>query len=253
MAGDTLAAPPASGERAFTDSQLQDAQRIMEEIPRIEAALKNYLSLKMAEGLAPAGDSVEAESASTAPAASAAALTGCARAILKVTNSLELPSGPQWSQSHPQGEFETGLDFMARIGAYKVVQALWERCRKSDQKPAKFLGRTALRQAYPEIKARLLGDLPAFAAQAKASEQQLVQFVEGFEATLAEECNDADIVWAANMAAALAARQEARKVEAAERVQRAATADDFSQQLKVALGVAPSQAASSVQIEEVCD
>merc|ERR1711865_68101 len=75
-------------EREFTDSQVEESGRLMEEMPRIDAALKNFLSLKMAEGLAP---SLQPESGSDAPgttssspAAPSAALQGCARVILKV-------------------------------------------------------------------------------------------------------------------------------------------------------------------------
>merc|ERR1712014_540693 len=161
-----------------------------------------------------------------------------------------------WSQKHPQGDSESGGDFMARIGAYKVVQALWERCKNVDQKPAKLLGRKAMRQVYPEVTAQIFEDLVASAAAAKATEEQLRQFVDGFGATLDEdpdENSDSSVVWASNMSSALKARQEKRKEEAAERVNRAMTAEDFSQQLRAAVGAASPLERSSVQIEEVAD
>lgn len=259
MAGDrSQAASQVTEEREFTDTQVEDAKRLMDEMPRIESALKNYLSLKMAEIMSPANDAdTEAPSASSsASPANAAVLQGCARVVLKTTNGLELHPPTVWSQMHPQGESESGVDYMARIAAYKVLQALWDRCRSADQKPAKLLGRTTMRQVYPEVTQKIFDDLSASAAAAKATEEQLRQFVDGFGATLAEdpdECSDANIVWAPNMAAALKVRHEKRKEEAAERVKRATTAEDFSEQLRAAVaGVAPAQS-SSVQIEEVFD
>lgn len=258
MAGDR-SQPASTADREFTDIQVVEAQRLMDEMPRIESALKNFLSLKMAEIMAPGSDAdteAPASSSSSASPATAAVLQGCARIVLRTTNALELHPAPVWSQMHPQGEAENGVDFMERIAAYKVVQALWDRCRNAGQKPAKLLGRTALRQVYPEVVAKIVDDLNASAAAAKATEEQLRQFVDGFGKTLAEdpdECSDASIVWAPDMTAALKVRQERRKEEAAERVQRATTAEDFSEQLRAAVAGASPAESSSVQIEEVFD
>ena len=39
------------GEREFTEAQIEESQRLMEEQPRIDAALKNYLSFKLERGV----------------------------------------------------------------------------------------------------------------------------------------------------------------------------------------------------------
>jgi len=229
----------------------------MHEMPCIESALKNYLSLKMAGAMAPGSDAdTEAPSSSSASPATVAVVQGCARIVLKATNALELYPAPVWSQMHPQEESESGVDFMTRIASYKVVQALWDRCKNAGQKPAKLLGRTAMLQVYPEVVASIFNDLAASASAAKATEEQLREFVDGFGATLAEdpdECSEASVVWASNMVDALKVRHEKRKEEAAERVKRATTAENFSEQLRAAVvGVSPADT-SSVQIEEVFD
>merc|ERR1719343_490114 len=99
---------------------------------------------------------IEQSASSSSSPANPAVLQGCARVVLKVTNTLELHPAPVWSQMHPQGDSESGGDFMARIGAYKVVHALWDRCTNADQKPAKLLGRTTMRQIYPEVVTKIL-------------------------------------------------------------------------------------------------
>lgn len=260
MAIDRSSALP---EPEFTEAQLADAGRLMEEMPRIEAALKNYLSMKMAEGLTTGSEADKGTSGAKSVAASATALQGCARVVLKSLNALDLPPAPQWGLRHSQGEEESAVAYMTRLGQYKVVQALWSRCRAADQKPAKLLGRSSLQFAFPEVSTQILADLAACASSARATEEQLREFITGFASTLIDDSSamatddgpsDTELVWATNMAAALAARQEARKSQAAERVQRATTADEFSMQLRAALG-GEAQAADTpgVQIEEVHD
>lgn len=228
----------------LSEAQVNLAKQLQEEMPRIDAALKNFLSLRMAEGLT-AGDA----------AGAAAPLRGCARVLLRALNAADLPEATEWGRRHPQGEEERGMDYMARIGEYRVVQVLWAQCRTAGQKPAALLGRSALRFAYPEITAQLLGDAPATATAAGVTEEELRDFVDAFGRSLAEEDateqSDADIIWAKDMKAALGVRQMARKKEAEERLQRASTAEDFAEQLRTALGSQGPQQESSVQVEEL--
>lgn len=240
-------APLDSGTGEFTDSQLEDAERLMQEVPRIEAALKNFLSLRMAEDLTGSGEGT----AKTRP--SPAVLQGCARVFLRALNTAELPPAFEWSQLHPQADKEGGMDFMVRLGDYKVVHALWVRCRNAGGKPAKFLGRSALKHAYPEIAKGLLADLSAAAAAAGATEDHMRSFVDSFGLTIAQgeqASPDCDVVWAADVRDALAARQKVRKTEAAERAQRALKADGFAEEMRAAL---TGQEDSIVKIEEVTD
>lgn len=248
-------AAAVDGEGEFTEGQLAAAERLKAEAPRIDAALKNFISLKMAEGLTGAE---AAEAGAGAPLDQRAAM-GCARAVLKALNATELPPAPAWGQLHPQAEGERGLDFMTRLGEYKVVQALWARCRAAGQKPSKLLGRSALRYAYPEVAGALLAQAAASAAAVGVAEEQLRAFVGDFGRSVEEAAatpgSAAELVWAADLRAALFARQEARKAEAAEREQRATTAESFGDELRAALAAQGLQApgTSSVQVEEVDD
>lgn len=227
-----------------------------EEVPRIDAALKNFLSLKMAEGLSAA----DAAGSHTEGALSQQAAMGCARVLLKALNAADLPPAPEWGQRHPQAEDERGVDFMDRLSEYKVVRALWTCCRAAGQKPSRLLGRSALRCAYADVALELLARAPSEAAAAGATEEQLRAFVEDFGRSLAEgpaQDAAADLVWATDVKAAVAARQRARVAEAAEREQRAESAEAFGEELRAALAQQglphPQEAGSSVQVEEVAE
>jgi len=245
-------------EHEFTEAQVEESGRLMEEVPRIEAALKNFLSLKMAEGLAPPEPGAEAPASAASSPASNSSLQGCARVLLKGLNALELPPAPEWGKRHPQGKEELGLDFISRLGSYKVVQALWTKCLSAGQKPAKMLGKSSLRYALPEVSSQLLADLATSAASAKATEEELRTFLVGFEAALAGDVADpmseAAVTWCSDLRATLAERQKARQALAEERVARQKSSETFSSELQAALsgqeaplGMPPS----TVQIEEV--
>lgn len=253
-----MAVEPALGqEREFTDAQLEESQRLMEETPRIEAALKNFLSLKLAEGLTP-DTAVETTAPNTErnAATSAASLQGCARVLLKTLNSLELPKAPEWGARHPQGEDEPSLEYLTRLSTYKVVQFLWAKCLSANQKPAKCLGKESLKYALAEAMSQIRTDIGVSAASAKATEDELQLFLDGFELALKHDASDvasdAALVWSSDLRIALAARQHARKLEADERVAREKSAEAFSSELRATLSgnVAPN---SSVQIEEVAE
>lgn len=246
----------ASAERVFTEKQIEQAQNLMDEVPRIEAALKNYLSLKLAEGLVPKGvgdDNVQAASPS---ASISIALQGCARVLLKAINAFELLPPPAWSQRHPQLEEEGGFEFMARIGNYKVVHALWSRCQGAGQKPAKLLGRTTLQVVYPEVVEHLLEgeNISSLAEAARATEEQLQQFIQGFGDTMSDAGSaDVDLVWAANMKDAVSARQQIRQADADERVKRAASNNDIIEQIRAQMMMMPEeqQISTGPHIEEI--
>jgi len=237
------------GNDLVLEAQVADAQRLMDEVPRIEAGLKTFLSLAMAKGLV---DSAAGGAADGSLRASASTLQGCARALLKALNTLDLPPSPQWALTHPQGDQESGMDFMTRLSSYKVVQILWARVRASGNKPASFLGRSSLRWAFPEVEEKLLGD-PASPAAAGANIEEFRAFILGFGATLAQDAADSDLVWAANTTTAVAARQAARQADAADRVQRATTEEVFAAEMRAALSADDSGRVSSVQVEEMND
>jgi hypothetical protein len=247
------------GEREFTDAQVEECGRLMQELPSIESAIKNYLSMRLAEGLSPSIDADmdgAAAATATSSASMATSLQGCARVILIACNALELPAAPEWSHRHPQGEDESGMDFIARIGSYKVVQHLLTKARSAGQKPAKMLGKSALRFVLPAISSQLLENIASSATSAKASESDFQSFLAGFEAALAGDASDpasvSAIVWCVDMRSAVAERQKLRKAEAEERVARQKSAETFSAELRETLaGHVPPNSTSSVQIEEV--
>lgn len=260
------------GGGEFTDAQLLEAERLMAEVPRIDAALKTFLALKIAEvqiaGLKVGSMAGSSSSSSSSPDAPATAVTlqGCARVLMRTLNAFDPPTSLEWGHRNPQTEVEGGLEFMHRLSQYKVVRALWAQCRTKGQKPAQLLGFTALQTMFPQLKSLILDDARASAQAARATEDQLHQFIEGFGATLImpedavggemEESGKREevqkLVWAKDYKAALARRQSARKEEAAERVERAVSAESFAEEMRSALaGDGGGGGSSSVQIEEV--
>uniref|UniRef100_A0A7S4SQR0 Uncharacterized protein n=1 Tax=Alexandrium monilatum TaxID=311494 RepID=A0A7S4SQR0_9DINO len=237
-------------ESRLAEAQLARAERLLGERPRIDAALKNFLSLRMAE------DMTEADPCGSRASAGRGAIT-CARALSRALNALELPPSAEWAREHPQAEDERGVDFMERIGEYRVLQVLWARCRAAGQKPSAVLGRSALKLAYPLAARALLsppvatGDTGGAAAGAG---DELRDFVEGFGRSLEKGAPAADVVWAADLGAALASRRLARAAEAVERERRAASAEAFADELRAALAARhPAEEDAAVRIEEVAD
>lgn len=248
-------------EREFTALQIELADTLMKEEPRIEAALKNYLSLKMAERLTSSDDTAQASRPST-PGQAAAAIQGCARIVLRTLNGLDLPVVAIWGKKNPQGESEPALKYMEKLGEYKVVQALWAKAKASQGKPAKLLGRTALRYAMPEASELIRADFAASAKSANVSEAELESFLSGFTATIDPQVventeedgpNESELVWTTNQAALLAQRQQKRKEEAAEREKRAVSQEQYMQDLRNAMAPANSAAPSGPRIEEVTE
>eukprot|EP00931_Biecheleriopsis_adriatica_P065396 TRINITY_DN39924_c0_g1_i1.p1 TRINITY_DN39924_c0_g1~~TRINITY_DN39924_c0_g1_i1.p1 ORF type:complete len:267 (-),score=83.49 TRINITY_DN39924_c0_g1_i1:94-849(-) len=234
-------------------AQVADVQRLMEELPRIDAALKNFLSLRMAQGFMPAEEGQPAAS----PAVNGLALQGCARVLLKTLNAHDALSAQQWGQQHPQGPDERGLDYMARLSNYKVAQSLWARSQQAGEKPSKMLGRSALQVMLPEVTKKILADVETCAKSAGTSKEQLENFLADFAAVTAETADmdlqtaaDSELVWAKDMRRTLADRQQLRQQDADARKNREASATQTVAEMRAALS---SQEGSSVQIEEVID
>jgi len=239
----------AEVEKEYTPEQVQLAERLKNEMPRIESGVKGYLSLKMAESY-----TENAAQRSSSAGVAAAMLQGCARVLLQTLNALDMPPVVEWGAQHPQLEGENGMDFMTRLGEYKVVQTLWARCKSSGQKPAKLLGRLSLRYALPEAVQVILSDAAASAANAKAPEEELRKFIAGFEATLSDQAmadvdGDAELVWATDTNASVRARQQRREEEASERIQRAADAETYQAELRSV--IAQQLGESQTTVEEI--
>merc|ERR1712139_11430 len=121
-----------------------------------------------------------------------------------------------------------------------------------------MLGKSSLKLVLPEVTSQLLADssVASSAASAKASEEELRSFLAGFEAAIhgdaSDPANDAAIVWCENQSTALAARQQARKASAEERIARQKSAEGYAAELKAAIaGQVPPNSSSGVHIEEV--
>merc|ERR1740121_294904 len=204
----------------------------------------------------------KATDSSAAASMDANAVSRCARVFSRTFNNMDLPQHIDWGHRYPQGENESGTDYMTRLALFKVVRWLWVQVKSAGDKPSRCLGRSTLQVVFPEVEAVIFADTQASTKAAGVTEEQLRAFLDGFRSTLthvegaAEGSPDSDLVWAEQYSAVLAARQAARKAEAAERAERAASADEFADELRSAVvtaspEVGSSTGGSSVRIEEV--
>eukprot|EP00405_Crypthecodinium_cohnii_P000440 CAMPEP_0194764982 /NCGR_PEP_ID=MMETSP0323_2-20130528/24269_1 /TAXON_ID=2866 ORGANISM="Crypthecodinium cohnii, Strain Seligo" /NCGR_SAMPLE_ID=MMETSP0323_2 /ASSEMBLY_ACC=CAM_ASM_000346 /LENGTH=243 /DNA_ID=CAMNT_0039693351 /DNA_START=76 /DNA_END=807 /DNA_ORIENTATION=+ len=229
MARDILEPVKETSDTSSDDSILQKQQEfaleLQQERPVIEGALKNYISCLEANSFTGSG-----------PSSSSKTLLTCAKITLKAMNSLDLPSSVEWGHKYPQETDESGSDYMERLARYKVVQNLWQQCRRSEgTRVAKCLGKTTLKIAMGEVEKAVHDYFESNTSD--VSSEQLGQFLDGFMETVdnCAEGSDGELVWSVRWQDCLAKRQAARKVEAQERSDRAASAEDYADQLRSAL------------------
>jgi len=246
MANDNLVPASSSSDDGATDAQMKEVERLTSEQPSVEAALTNFMKLRMAKQMS-------GTDRSAAASLDPMALQRCRRLFLTTFNDLDLPQSVDWGKKYPQEEAESGGEYMSRLALFKVVRVLWVHLKSKGAKPSQMLGRSALQVVFPELEAKIFEDTQASVKVAASTEEQLRAFVDDFRSTLAPEdgaeaASDSELVWAANVKAAQAARSATRNAEASERVKRAESADDFADELRSAFEAAET---SSVQVEEV--
>mmetsp|Transcript_7832 Transcript_7832/g.17198 ORF Transcript_7832/g.17198 Transcript_7832/m.17198 type:complete len:311 (+) Transcript_7832:10-942(+) len=250
MATSAQSAEPAvdASQKKIVKLAVLSPQELLDENPKVDVALKNFLSLRLAQSLVGQGDAAAGSTASSAagPASSlqsplGLALRGCARVFLKTFNSaLPSPEVVGESESSPS----SGSDDPCRradfdIAAYKVAQMVWEKLLKAGHKPAQCLGRSSLLYTFPAIAVQLMGDQGKLAASAKSanvSEPQFQSFLAEFGATISNLEDDAStLTWTSSIHNEVAQRHDARKEEADARAKRATSNEAFSEELRAAL------------------
>mmetsp|Transcript_37778 Transcript_37778/g.68854 ORF Transcript_37778/g.68854 Transcript_37778/m.68854 type:complete len:273 (+) Transcript_37778:86-904(+) len=250
-----------------------DPAQLLEETPKVEAALKTFMSLRVAQTQV---TSVGGASPDTGSLAALNSDLGLARVFLQTFNGPLPPvediqqvsdsSMPAASSTEAFQGVQEAEDPCRRaefdLAGYRVAQMVWDRLLKAGHKPAKVLGKSCLRYTYPAIAVKLMGDdsaLSASAQRAKTSTDEFRKFLADFGATVfqlegrggsQESAGDASLVWATDLYGAVAARHDARKVEASERAKRATSNEAFSEELRAAMQANPG---SQPLIEELPD
>lgn len=208
-----VVAASATVQQNPTPAQTIIVQELAQDRPTIHAAVTSFLSLVAARSLV-ASDSDKQEAPSTTTqqpqqrpllALSNAEALQCSRALLKAMNDTMLCA----TLVSLDAAMDNGKAF--QMEEYNLVAQLWNGLVASDQKPARFLGRRALRHAWADV--RQHATLPAkpkkSAAAAAAAEMEenqdsnLCQFLQEFErllflappASADEDDNDAALIW----------------------------------------------------------
>jgi hypothetical protein len=215
--------------------------------PTIDAAVKSFVSLVAARSMTAAATEATATSVLMGivggtdagsdatiinPQSTQQQVLQVARVILKTVNAFQFSLQDTCASTmaeKPSLSEEKKMQ-MVELG---VVARLWNGLVQSEQKPSRFLGRRALRLAWPNMKvAANLPSLPADSeeedmnkAAAIARERQL-QWLKEFEALLfrdpkalpantMDEDDDSALLWSADKGAAELAKRRQRRQDAA--------------------------------------
>jgi hypothetical protein len=222
---------------ALQESSVFDAKTevFKNDLPAISDAMKSYLTVQLAQELTRSPELTHMRNGKAIGSSGVASpyqnttqqnLIDCARIILKHINAYEPPSEAEWSIAHPQKEDEPGLERIDAVTDFRVARLLMLHVRKSNGKTTKFFGKKLLQctrcwtdDVLKAIRTELLS--------MKIDEQGVDTFLKGWSDSISGEDKDlAELVWATNFTAVLAARRFEREKEIRERTERIACVEE---------------------------
>ena len=209
----------------------QHAQTLIDEQPKISAAVKNLMAMLLARHTTdPAAHLLFNDGATFTPVAALA----CGRALLKAVDACALPSPADQAAAQPQGGGQSADARLTELIRYKCLHHLHTRALASGGRTCSLFGRRffAWSGCWPRVQAACRRDRPA-----AVPDDVLAYFLGEFERSLlllpadlapaaaAEDAtgmgmdpsSDAALVWAVDFNGVLKQRQEARKAAALER------------------------------------
>lgn len=199
---------------------------LTKDVPKMDASVKNLMSIFMSD---------------PARAIHPDAALACGRSLLKAIQAVELDELEAFAMLHPQAEAQSADDRLTEVCRYKVALAVRLALVAKGSKLSQSLGRKYLvwSHRWAQIRQHALTSITAGTAPEDAH-----LFLDKYENALLHpgtnphysllfadmrcpelEGSDADLVWAADMAAALRARQQARAAAVQARL------DDITQQV----------------------
>ena len=201
----------------------EEVKLAMEDMPKLDGALKNCASVLTATSLT---------RSETDPGVSRSQLEwiSCMKIFYKAVNLQTFKESPQWGVEHPQGEDQSALDRVDQIRRYKVIKSLCDKVAASDAKPGKYLGKKFFAWAdgtFEEVKQRAysLANLSDSDINKTEDKCALVEFCECMEQSLKEDDKEyADLIWAVDFQKALQKRQADRAQRVLEQKEREAAA-----------------------------
>ena len=203
----------AATQQSATPEQAKIVQELAQDRPTIHAAITSFLSLVAARSLvAPEilAQQQQQSSDSSQPrfVLSNAQALQCSRVLLKAINATTLCATTTSQQQQQQQDPNPNNN----EEEYNLVAQVWNGLVASEQKPARFLGRRALRHAWSDVMqdASLqppptnTGDDANNTQQQQQQQQQLSRFTQEFERLLFVNCHetapdddddDAALIW----------------------------------------------------------
>lgn len=174
-------AASASVQQNATPQQAKIVEELAQDRPTIHAAITSFLSLVAARSLVSPEQQQQQQQGSLLVLSNMEALK-CSRALLKAINATTM------SANAPKST-KGGV----AVEEYLLVAQLWNGLIASQQKPSRFLGRRAMKHAWPDVKKDI-------ASTNGEGDEKLMGFVEEFERLLLlepkpDEDNDAALVW----------------------------------------------------------
>jgi len=209
----------------------QHAQLLIDEQPKIGAAVKNLMAMLLARHTTdPAAHLLFNDGATFTPVAALA----CGRALLKAVDACALPSPADQAAAQPQGDGQSADARLTELIRYKCLHHLHTRALASGGRTCSLFGRRffAWSGCWPRVQAACRRDRPA-----AVPDDVLAYFLGEFERSLlllpadpapggtaedgtglgSDPSSDAALVWAVDFNGVLKQRQEARKAAALER------------------------------------
>lgn len=212
------------------------AKVLTSETPKIDSAVKSYLSLLAARGVTKNSSGNISSTAIQRNGESLAItdpmlLLSCTRTLLGAINTFQAPERVAASDKCSADEQKQFSDL-----EYNVLRILWNNFIKQRQKPSKFLGRTSLLVVFPSILVELRTNVPHISG---LNDDQIINFFEVFSQLLyaysegemtadGEDVKDDDsnLLWSKDGGADELSRRRSRRKDEAEKRKEYMVADD---------------------------
>jgi hypothetical protein len=210
---------------------------LKEDMPRITDAAKNLTAILAGNEFARADKRAAGSSSSSDAPLEIADLLQVARIVLKHINAYTFPEPSTWAADNPQGPEETAMQRVETLTNYRAAHALASHASSQGAKLTKLLGRKFLRATFSwaAIRESINADSALRAFPRATVEAFLKGWGEAIDSEAGAAGDVAELVWEADLPAALQERRLARQQEVTERLERMADGESEASMLRAAL------------------
>jgi len=208
-------------------------ERLLLERPSIDGALRNLLSLRLAQiqsGTAPPANLVKVTGAGGGgleqqqqqqqqqQQLGAPEFLRIVRAVLKLVNSSELESLDSWLAKHPQEDDERGLERINAIVEYKAASFVSKKIQQAKEidnnkkTVAKSLGKSFWQVLWPQIEEEVVSEVSDIVDRETLTSSILSEMLQ-------QQHEDEELIWTANLNEILEKRMEGRRLAAEARTE----------------------------------